>query len=696
MRTRGGRTLVTYLRFRPAARILAAFLSALLAPGPLCIQAQESGAISPPAGAAAQAQLTVPGVVGQSARDAQRVVMGNGIQQVVFVASKDATPSADRAFTVQGQEPAAGTPVEWSRVVFLTVYGAYGQAEQVRVPAVQGWDVKSAVEVMRDAGFRTVSQVAHPDAPPKVELAGRIANQLPAGGSQADKGMPVTLSVYAQFQSVPSIFGMTPAQAQHAARLANMTAVQAGELAGNTVAHKRYNGLVASQTPPAGAGVPADKTLAYKLFKYTGATKAPGVKQEGHQGTWSGEAELVNIESTWKPSSVKRAKGTLRLTVEKRDGKWLINNYLPPEYELFWNPLSPFIIFPFENYRKSDPGFNGGTIIKSIEERDGRLHAEQHLLTSKGEPVDDWILDLTLGGPGMGVSCTHVRGGDGRFGRYTLTGVLKREGEPEAPAEETAPMTPGSQGTPVADAGQGQPPPAPAKMPAGDNGSATRPGQTAGTSPGGPPGSGVGQVPIPPPNPPITPGGGATPPSQNPPPAGTAASPEAGKPAAKQPDTGQLAKPNRPTMPGTGRMSRWWNENVAQRPAGAAADALLIGGSLLTGGGVVFWSARAIGWGVSLLVAGTQVHKLWKKQENKPPKSLLTEPIDRAKEQLGKSAKVHWEQNTKEVLGEDAIPLEALTPEEREKQLLKDHGVKSVSKAEALRDLNAAGEGPSK
>ena len=112
---------------------------------------------------------------------------------------------------------------------------------------------------MADAGFRIVSLVAHPDEPPGPEFAGHIAAQIPAGGSQAAKGTPVTLTVYGQYNRVPDIVGRTPDEARGLAAVSKMTAVQTGVNSGNTPIHKNFDGRVASQAPLARSEIPADR-----------------------------------------------------------------------------------------------------------------------------------------------------------------------------------------------------------------------------------------------------------------------------------------------------------------------------------------------------------------------------------------------------------------------------------------------------
>jgi eukaryotic-like serine/threonine-protein kinase len=126
--------------------------------------------------------VAVPSVIGQAKNDARRQLEDAG-----FSVSVQSTFSTAPKNEVIAQSPTAGTQVNKGSQVTLTV--SKGQ-EKVAVPDVVGMDVKAARAKLRSAGFK-VTTVKQPTAGGQ----NTVTAQTPAGGSKADKGSEVTITV---------------------------------------------------------------------------------------------------------------------------------------------------------------------------------------------------------------------------------------------------------------------------------------------------------------------------------------------------------------------------------------------------------------------------------------------------------------------------------------------------------------------
>jgi serine/threonine-protein kinase len=126
--------------------------------------------------------VKVPNVVGQAKSDARRQLEDAGfsvsVQQTFSAAPKD---------EVVSQSPTGDTQVPKGSQVTLTV--SKGQ-QQVAVPDVTGMDVKSARAALRGAGFKVKTEKQ-----PTVGGQNTVSSQTPQGGTKADKGSEVTITV---------------------------------------------------------------------------------------------------------------------------------------------------------------------------------------------------------------------------------------------------------------------------------------------------------------------------------------------------------------------------------------------------------------------------------------------------------------------------------------------------------------------
>jgi beta-lactam-binding protein with PASTA domain/predicted Ser/Thr protein kinase len=126
--------------------------------------------------------VQVPNVVGQDKNDARQQLEEAGFSVRVEQTFSDAPKNE-----VVAQAPSAGASVDKGSQVTLTV--SKGQ-QKVEVPDVTGMDVKAARAELRGAGFK-VTTVKEPTEGGD----NTVTDQTPAGGSKADKGSEVTITV---------------------------------------------------------------------------------------------------------------------------------------------------------------------------------------------------------------------------------------------------------------------------------------------------------------------------------------------------------------------------------------------------------------------------------------------------------------------------------------------------------------------
>jgi serine/threonine-protein kinase len=129
-------------------------------------------------------RVAVPDVVGSSAADARAELRAAG-----FSVSTVTVVSDEPAGTVIEQAPRAGMELRKGESVRLTV--SAGPAN-VDVPDVTGLDEASAALELERAGFR-VRVIDESTADPAQD--GMVLRQTPAGGSSAEDGATVTITV---------------------------------------------------------------------------------------------------------------------------------------------------------------------------------------------------------------------------------------------------------------------------------------------------------------------------------------------------------------------------------------------------------------------------------------------------------------------------------------------------------------------
>ncbi|MER6977665.1 Stk1 family PASTA domain-containing Ser/Thr kinase [Streptomyces carpinensis] len=166
-------------------------------------------------------KVAVPSVLGLSLDDAKAKLEGNDYKFKVETQFRESTENAN---TVLDQDPVNGKEVQKGSTVTLIVAKA---AEKVTVPDVTNQsceDAKKQLEASNLSGNCT--EVPNND-PTK---AGKVIQTSPTAGSPVDKGSTVTIQIGQQVQQqktpVPSVVGMTVAQAKQTLNQAGFTNVQ--------------------------------------------------------------------------------------------------------------------------------------------------------------------------------------------------------------------------------------------------------------------------------------------------------------------------------------------------------------------------------------------------------------------------------------------------------------------------------------
>jgi eukaryotic-like serine/threonine-protein kinase len=128
-------------------------------------------------------KTSVPDVVGMNYGDAVQTLNDANLK-----AKKHEVFSQKPAGQVVDQDPQAGQQVVQGTEVVLDVSKG---AKQVSVPNVVGMSQDEATSTLQQAGF----QVSSTDAPSDSTPQGVVSDQSPDGGTQADKGSTVTITV---------------------------------------------------------------------------------------------------------------------------------------------------------------------------------------------------------------------------------------------------------------------------------------------------------------------------------------------------------------------------------------------------------------------------------------------------------------------------------------------------------------------
>ncbi|MEU9980435.1 Stk1 family PASTA domain-containing Ser/Thr kinase [Streptomyces sp. NPDC050856] len=194
-------------------------------------------------------QVDVPQLVGKPLGEAQRDAQDVGLK----VVSAGAEPCGQPKNAICSQDPASGTLNEGETIQVKVSEGA----PKVEVPDVTEKSEDSAKDLLTTKGFKVEVKQEESDQEP-----GEVLNQDPRGGSQAEKGTTVTITVSKKIQAgVPQVVGNQFANAEAQLKTlgfqVNRTDVDSEKPAGEVV----------SQDPQGGARADKGSTVTLQVSK---------------------------------------------------------------------------------------------------------------------------------------------------------------------------------------------------------------------------------------------------------------------------------------------------------------------------------------------------------------------------------------------------------------------------------------------
>ncbi|KAA8890575.1 Stk1 family PASTA domain-containing Ser/Thr kinase [Nocardia colli] len=225
----------------------------VIATAPLGGSRQDKGSTVTVQVSTGPAQVQVPKLDGMSQAEAEVALRNGNLKMDPQVQKKPS--SAQDVDKVIGQDPSAGSRVDVDKAIVITIGGG---PESVRVPNVVGQDIDVAKPNLVDsAGFKiTIQEV--PSSRPK----GEVLSTSPAGGASAEKGSTVTVQVSSDQIKMPSLVGLTVAQAVDKLRAEGWTGTQSqisqspqGTFDTSSV------GRILSQQPSASGSIPKNGTV---------------------------------------------------------------------------------------------------------------------------------------------------------------------------------------------------------------------------------------------------------------------------------------------------------------------------------------------------------------------------------------------------------------------------------------------------
>ncbi|WP_433712741.1 Stk1 family PASTA domain-containing Ser/Thr kinase [Nocardia sp. CA-084685] len=207
---------------------------------------------------AGPAQVQIPRLDGMTQEQAEQQLNASGLRMDPNVQRKPS--SAQETDKVIGTDPSAGSRVDVDRAIVVILGSG---PEQIRVPNVVGQDISVAQPNLVDSsGFKiTIQEV--PSAKPK----GEVIATTPSGGTTADKGSTVTVQVSSGDIVMPSLVGLTTAQAVDKLRQAGWTGTSA-QISQSTQGTFDTNsvGRVVSQQPAAGSALGKNGTVSITTY----------------------------------------------------------------------------------------------------------------------------------------------------------------------------------------------------------------------------------------------------------------------------------------------------------------------------------------------------------------------------------------------------------------------------------------------
>lgn len=220
-------------------------------------------------------RIGVPQLVGETLKDA-KVLAGNASVEV-------AQSGTDRCDQPKGaicsQNPAFGGKMNQGDTIQVVVSEG---APKVQVPDVADEAVEDATKTLQEADFRVETKQVESDQDP-----GTVVSQKPAGGSEAEKGATVTLSVAKQAQqTVPSVIDQNFDAAKSQLETLGFT------VARTDVDSEKPANTVVAQTPEGNSKAPKDSQVTLQVSKGPAQPEKVQVPNVGGKTVAEAKAEL--------------------------------------------------------------------------------------------------------------------------------------------------------------------------------------------------------------------------------------------------------------------------------------------------------------------------------------------------------------------------------------------------------------------
>ncbi|MEV2222821.1 Stk1 family PASTA domain-containing Ser/Thr kinase [Nocardia vinacea] len=204
------------------------------------------------------AQVQIPRLDGMTQEQAEQQLNASGLRMDPNVQRKPS--SAQETDKVIGTDPSAGSRVDVDRAIVVILGSG---PEQIRVPNVVGQDISVAQPNLVDSSGFKINIQEVPSSKPK----GEVLSTNPAGGTSADKGSTVTVQVSSGDIVMPSLVGLTTAQAVDKLRQAGWTGTSA-QISQTTQGTFDTNsvGRIVSQQPAAGSAIAKNGTVSITTY----------------------------------------------------------------------------------------------------------------------------------------------------------------------------------------------------------------------------------------------------------------------------------------------------------------------------------------------------------------------------------------------------------------------------------------------
>lgn len=204
------------------------------------------------------AQVQIPRLDGMTQEQAEQQLNASGLRMDPNVQRKPS--SAQETDKVIGTDPSAGSRVDVDRAIVVILGSG---PEQIRVPNVVGQDISVAQPNLVDSSGFKINIQEVPSSKPK----GEVISTNPAGGTSADKGSTVTVQVSSGDIVMPSLVGLTTAQAVDKLRQAGWTGTSA-QISQTTQGTFDTNsvGRIVNQQPAAGSAIAKNGTVSITTY----------------------------------------------------------------------------------------------------------------------------------------------------------------------------------------------------------------------------------------------------------------------------------------------------------------------------------------------------------------------------------------------------------------------------------------------